>query len=400
MTTASGRALGLVRFAETLAARGENKTALVIDLAGIPEVNERMFFRSLVRYVEERTADLPNETLPLARHFIALLADAETARKIKGRLETLSDFLAEKHHGSIRVQSFDLANDSKRFVDTCNRLIEQSPLPPPDRSVRIKDPAPPGPADLDQFLMVQRSLGNADISSLIRSQDLWLLMPGRPPGIFARDTWVSIPAIESRLEIPLVSDSWLLGRTAELADYRLIAHLLREDAAPPVPRFIGVHVATVFSGDFRQLLATGGQDRRQPPIFELSLEERQRNAELFDKAIAVLRDAKLRIVLGDVLGPDLLTLKDDDFQHADWIRLDSSALQVGDGNQLERIKAIGPERFILCECNDDTVIQAGLRLGVRRFQGRAVNAAMKSPEAVERLLGAGALGEPERGPRR
>lgn len=400
MTTASGRALGLVRFAETLAARGENKTALVIDLAGIPEANERMFFRSLVRYVEERTADLPNETLPLARHFIALLADAETARKIKGRLETLSDFLAEKHHGSIRVQSFDLAHDSKRFVDTCNRLIEQAPLPPGDRSVKIKDPAPPGPTDLDQFLMVQRALGNADISSLIRSQDLWLLIPGKPPAVFARDTWVSIPAIESRLEIPLVSESWLLGRTAELADSRLIAHLLHEEAAPPVPRFIGVHVATVFSGDFRQLLATGGQDRRQPPIFELSLEERQHDAGLFDKAIAVLRDAKLRIVLGDVLGPDLLTLQDADYQHADWIRLDSSALQLGDGNQLERIKTIGPERFILCECNDDAVVQAGLRLGIRRFQGRAVNAAMKSPEAVERLLGAGALGEPERGQRR
>lgn len=393
MPNVSAQALGLIRFAEGLAARGEKKTALVIDVSGIPEVNDPMFFRSLVRYVEECAGDLHHDAMPLARHFISLLADPEPARKIRFRLEQLSDYLSEQQHGSLRVQSFDLSTDAKRFVDLCRRLIEQAPLPPADRSIRIKDPPPPSISDVDHFLQVQRSLAQADISSLVRSRELWRLETNRPPEVFGRDVWVSIPALESRIEMPLIGNHWLFGRTQELADHRLISYLLHEIKRPEIPLSVSLRIATVFSADFRRLASSSGSEMSRPMIFELGLDDRRANADIFEKAVSLLRDFRFRVALGNVHGSDLANLAPADYEPIDWIKLDAAVMQGTDKQQLDRIAAIGPQRFILCGCLDEATVKAGLAAGIRCFQGLAVTTLMAQQTVVERLLGAGAVAQ-------
>lgn len=387
MNGTGGPTQELMRFAKALAARGENKVALVIDLTGIPEANDRVFFRSLVRFVEERTDGVPHDALPLARHFVALLADPDHAIEIQQRLTALSDYFGEHHHGSVRVQAFDLVKHASLFVNTCRQLMQQPPPPASERSLRIKDPAAPDMQTLDRFLQVQRVLRTADLSMLTRNQDIWVLRPAMAPLRMARELWLSIPDLERRIEIPVSNQPWLFGRTTELADYRLLAQLLRYDGNNNVTLCLNLHAATVFSNAFRKLRSQPTPETPRNLIVELSHEERHESPALFDLAVKELRLLECGVTLDGLKPHDLSTLTAEELDCVDWIKLDVGSRPESTANLSAQIERIGPERIILHHCDSDLAVRYGLSQGVQRFQGRGLQPLLDDPAQLEALLG-------------
>lgn len=382
----SNQPLAILRLAETIAERSKDKTAIVVDVSGIPEVNDRLFFRSIVRFIEERAADTPHSVHPLALHCVTLLAMPDAARKIVAQLNELSDFLNKQHHGALRIFTFDLANEPRRFVAFCAERMERNPLPPADRSLKIQDPAAPSIEELDHFLVVERTLRQAEITRLLRSQDIWRLAPKEKPKRLARELWVSIPAVEALMDMPILSDPWLFGRTTELTDHRLLVHLLHPEELDLQPVHVNLHVATVFSGDYRRIVQTHDANRRKRLIVELPYLEWRNNPELFGRAIEVIRHDGLGLVLDGVRSVDLDTVAREGYNLFDAVKLDGANLELGEDLR-DPIERIGADKVVLHHCDSDAALPKAFTFGLRQFQGRGIAALMRDPARASALLG-------------
>lgn len=382
-----GQAYDLHRFAERLAKEGQGKGAIVIDLSGIPEVNDRLFFRAMVRFIEERVGDKALQVVPMARHCVAILANMGEVRTLAGRFDELAKFLNDQHHGTLRVVPFNLEHEARRFVEMATRLMEQNPLPEPDRTLRVPTEAAPDMAALDRYLSIDRSLQNADISSLTRSQDQWHLAPDVVPIAVAREIWVSMPALEDRLSLDLRGDRWLFSQTTEITDHRLIAYLAKHDLNEGVPVCVNLHLQTVHTGDFRRFTAVLTEAERRRLTFELSQAERRATPELFVKTVDYLHSLGCFVALDGLAADDLPALLDGDWRQYDYLKLDWPSVLGREEEAAAWIVQLGAERFVLHHCDDDRAVSFGLPLKVTRYQGRGIQAFVDNPERVRALLG-------------
>ncbi|HEX6958714.1 MAG TPA: hypothetical protein VF194_12075 [Ferrovibrio sp.] len=391
----------LLRLAEDLPGNPD-RIALLFDFSGIPEIKNRLFFRSMIHYLEDCAGAKPLTVTPVAMNCVVLIADSDAARAILAQMKKFATFLRYQRHGTFEVSCFDLRRGHRQFAEVLRRLMEQRPPPAPDRTLCFKEAAPPSMEALDSMITVGRIFGHADISVLLRNQDIWFFPPDAAPVTIGREFWLSMSAVESLLNIPLLRDSWLFDRTTQFADHRVLMHMLHMSRPFPLPHSINLHLATIFTGDFRRFATAlrGSRPqraaRRHDLIVELPAQECVLYPEAFAAAVDILEEQEICVALDRLLWQDLPQVPEAIAGRASYIKIAWSSMadnmaRIADSSDAEGMIALierfGSDKIVLTRCDHPDAVERGLRLGVRRFQGRGINRFLFSVDAVERVLG-------------
>ncbi len=392
MTSDSAKTISLQRLAMRLSQQHAGNTAILVDLSAVPAIHNRIMFRSFARFIEERTIDEPIDALPLARNILVLMAPHAVAQRILAKLEKLNQQLQEDRHGALGLRSFDLDKQAARFTDTARRLMEQAPAPGSERSIPVRDEAPPSADALTDVITLHRILWQADLSNQTRRQAIWQLVRDTAPKILAEEVWISIAAIERATGIPLGNDIWLLAKATELLDQRVLSHFLSDTAMLTLPLSINLHLTTLIGATFRKLLQDKPVADVEKLLVEVPLLEWRVNSTLSQAALRILKQHGIRLALDGILPDVLAGLSDAEIAAAGFLKLDAAgALAV---RQVEALQALPAEKraaildkAIFCHCDNPQAVIAGIEGGVRNFQGRGLTPLLEDTDAIERLLG-------------
>jgi len=245
-----------------------------------------------------------------------------------------------------------------------------------------------GPASGD---IMQRQVG-----VLVPAPDRSAHLPLLP---IYRELSFSIAALESRLAATgqAVADPFLFRHLAFRLDHRMLALLADaagtggplDIAASPraaPPPHINLTLPAILSDDFARLAARCRRCGLAAGI-EVALVEACGDAAAFARARGVLADAGLKLVLDGVSYLALL-LAQPGALRPDLLKLDWSPV-LPDLRTEERLELaaalerIGPDRVVLHHAETEAALRWGMAQGLRRFQGRHVDAIL----AAGRILG-------------
>jgi EAL domain-containing protein (putative c-di-GMP-specific phosphodiesterase class I) len=389
---ALSKPIPLLRLADRLRQQHAGKSAVLVDVSGIANIDSRIVFRSVARFIEERTLGEPMDAVSLARNMLVLLAPPEASLRIVSQLEKLGEDLKEQHQGTIRARVFDLEKQSAQFVETARQLMEVAPAPRSERIVPLRDEAAPDLSSLSRIIDLNRILGQADLANQCRRQFIWRLQHNTAPTVLADEIWVSISAVEQITGIALRDNIWLLGKATELLDQRLMAQVATDWAHMTRPLSINLHLVTVVSKALLRLISERPTGIARQLMVEIPAMEWRSNPPLAASALQLLRQHDIRLCL-DGIGPDdVRTLKDQDWRDADYLKFDLvaglrqqqlSGLQALSAEQREMLHNKG----IFCHCDTLEAVAGGLELGVQYFHGRMLTPLLDDAEAMTRLLG-------------
>jgi hypothetical protein len=180
------------------------------------------------------------------------------------------------------------------------------------------------------------------------------------------------------------ADPFLLRHLAARLDWPLLAALRTAygtggalDAATGLALHVAMSLATILSENF--IAATAGM----PLGIEVALLDAASDPAAFAKVRQMVEPTRMQLVLGGV-SPLALQLADPSVLQADLLKLDwSKSLADLSASPLDRmIERIGPERLVLNCANSEAALRWGLGRGIRRFQGRYVDAMLAASRLV------------------
>jgi hypothetical protein len=200
-----------------------------------------------------------------------------------------------------------------------------------------------------------------------------------------RDIGYFLDAMAARVGFAMAeADPFLLRHLAARLDRPLLAALRAAfgtggalDAATGPVLHVAMSPATILSEDF--VAATAGM----PLGIEVALLDAASDPAAFAQVRQVLEPTGMQLVLGGVSSL-ALQLTDPSVLQADLLKLDwSESLAGPSASPLDRtIERIGPERLVLNNANTEAALRWGLGRGIRRFQGRHVDAMLAASRLV------------------
>jgi hypothetical protein len=217
-----------------------------------------------------------------------------------------------------------------------------------------------------------------------------MLLEARMRPLF-REISFSMAALEARLGLhDTAADPFLFRHLATRLDRRLLAALARAagaggpidaipaDASVP-PVHLNLTLPGILSADFTRFAdACADPDTPSRPAIEVAFVEACADPASFAEARARLSRAGMALVLDGVPHLALLLARPGRLTTG-LLKLDWSAqlphLPAADSAAIDAaIAEIGPERIVLQRAGSETALHWGLARGIRRFQGRHVDA--------------------------
>jgi EAL domain-containing protein (putative c-di-GMP-specific phosphodiesterase class I) len=389
------------------------RMAIVLHLSGLPAPAPRPHHRRIARACMQDTASRhEGQVFTMGSGDIVLLCNSPTPQ------------LSSLNNAPRPAAKTAIVADPEALPDILARLL-RADTPPQMRlvSVWMLDSQsaellhyaasclgdPPAPTAIDEDFAAQTStvdaigavVGTAEITDLMQRQAAVLLGPtekaGQAGGLVPlyREVTFSIAALEARIKAHghAGDDPFLFRHLATRLDQRMLETLQQQlgsgspldvtatghkhatAASVPAAIHLNLTVNGVLSPAFsRFATACAGMAIG----IEISLLEAIADAEAFAQARAAVARAGFALVLDGVshlsltlcrpgaLGPDLLKL--------DWSpRL--TTLSETETNRIARaLIEIGPQRIVLHRAETEAALRWGLQHGIRRFQGRHVDA--------------------------
>ncbi len=260
----------------------------------------------------------------------------------------------------------DVARAALASAATAGTLLEDAPVP------------------LGALAAAEAVLSAAPVDELVRRQTA-VCITGRGMRPLYQELTVSLNALEVRngAPLPLVSDPYLFRHLAARLDERVLhAGASAQFANVPVLH-LNLTVSSVLSEEFTRFTAARGG--RMGLGVEIQFMEAVSDLRRFGAACERLRDTGCHLVL-DGLDHAALSLARPAAWQPDLLKLDWSprmATLPGRERRLlsAAISAFGAERIVLHRAETEAALAWGRRYGIRRFQGRYVDAML----AAERI---------------
>jgi hypothetical protein len=312
------------------------------------------------------------------------------------------------------ISVWSLEEDRDRLLDYASARAADAPPHPPE-------PEPAGrPADLDG---VASLAATAPITDLVQRQTAVLLpdRPGRGPGALRplfRELWFSAVALEAGSGLPgaASADPTLFRHLATRLDGRMLPALRASlgrggvlDALAPgaPPLHINLALPGILSQDFAALAAACREAGVSLGV-ELSFMEACADPAAAAEARSVVARAGMQLALDGVSHLGLLLTRPErlapDILKLDWSPLLPELPEADRARLADALTRLGPERVVLHRAASEAALRWGLAHGIRRFQGRHVDAMLAAarllacpqaagctlPQCMERSLATGA----------
>lgn len=269
-----------------------------------------------------------------------------------------------------------------------------------DRTHAASRPPPPGPVSPLALQTLAAALQHAHWPDITHRQTAVLLGTGNLPQVMPqplfRELTVSLVALDPPPEAggPIASDPCLLGQIAPRLDGDLLEVLAdafgkggpldAADAAAP-PLHLNLAVPTLLTPAFARF-AKRCRDAGRTLGAEITLASASADPATFEAARREVAKAGCTLVL-DGLSQIALLMTRPWALCADLVKLDWSSLQPNpppdeQATFAAALQAIGSGRLVLTGADDEAAMRWGLAQGIRRFQGRHVDAML----AAARIL--------------
>jgi len=270
-----------------------------------------------------------------------------------------------------------------RFLDTCEQLHELETA----RKKRLKQLAAQSgeeqvdersPLTPDQLGKLEQYLARADLSGVLHRQNICAISHGAEPQPIFNELFISIMDLAKAVlpEVNLVANRWLFQHLTETLDRRVLRMLARADDKSLHSSFsVNLNVSTLLSPEFLQFDSSLRMGSRGTIVIEMQMIDIMSDFSAFLFARDFVREKGYRICLDGVTA-DMLPYIDRHKMGLDLIKLMANAhFEAGAApRKVKEIKQLveetGKGRIILARCDNETMINTGIKMGISLFQGR------------------------------
>ncbi len=356
----------------------QGRMAVVLHLSHMAPPAPRAHHRRIARAVMDDAAQRhAGQVFALHNDDLLLLFRSDDAGvSVKATLARI--FLIDVPDPDGVLTLWSLAQDGAAVLRYVQARL-QDPLPDPDMT------EPTG--SVHAIDAIDQVIQHSRISDLMQRQTAVLLLPGSEPRLrpLFREVSFSVAVLEARIAAigQAHADPFLFGHLASRLDGRML-DVLREDlqanglltggargAGPTL--HLNLTLAGILSDRFARFAATCRAVGAQVGV-EVSLVEACADPEAFIIARTRLRVAGLALVL-DGVSHHALMLTTPMALEPDLVKLDWSPRLPEAGAAVEQaVLALGSARVVLHRAETEAALSWGLTHGIRRFQGRHVDA--------------------------
>lgn len=249
-----------------------------------------------------------------------------------------------------------------------------------DARQRLKEKQKKGePLTPPVLAKVEDALLRADLSNLVRRQFICRVDSKMVPEQLFSELFISIQDLRETIlpGVNLVSNRWLFQHLTETLDRRVLSMLMKTDAVSiSGDTSFNVNVKTLLSDQFQIFDDNLSAARRGAIVIELQKEDifSDLSAYLFAREFVQTKGYRLCL---DGLSMETLQVIDRERLGADMAKIvwHPNLVDAGDDVQV-LIKGLlerdGPEKWILCRCDNREAIDFGRSVGINQFQGRFV----------------------------
>jgi hypothetical protein len=327
-------------------------------------------FEACVKQLEGQFVRLSNDDLV----FVGRCADKAGIESAVARLRLLfsNDALVRDDSGEDFCRWFALADQFSHFTATIARLADPDA---PDARLAEK----PG-IEAAKLASMQKVLARVDITPVVRNQPVCALAgPDKLEPVF-RELYVSMADLATLLvpECDLATNRWLFLSLTETLDQRMLVFLARELAERPAAISFNTNLRTVLTPDFDRFDQSLRPNLRGRLLVEVSLTDIVADVGAFHFAREYLHERGYKLCLDGVTNLSL-PFVDRNATNVDIVKLRwttdfAAAIAGAQGDAIRaKLQEIGLSRIVLCHCDADLAVETGAALGIRYFQGRAID---------------------------
>ncbi len=282
------------------------------------------------------------------------------------------------------VQNFVQA-EQKRQTEVRNRMDARSAL-----KAKQEQGEPLTPRVLAR---VETALSRADLSNLVRRQFVCRVDANFVPEQIFSELFISIKDLRETMlpDINLVANRWLFQHLTTTLDQRMLSMLTKTDGISISGDIsFNVNVATVLSQEFQSFDDNIAAGRRGAMIIELQKEDIFSDLGSFIFAREFVQEKGYKVCL-DGLTVETIGILDRERLGADLAKLIWHPDLVDGGEELHsKIRSIvkrgGPDRLIMCRCDNREAVDFGRSMGIDLFQGRYIESLIAEDGRRRELL--------------
>ncbi|MEQ8319164.1 MAG: hypothetical protein RH946_02785 [Rhodospirillales bacterium] len=261
--------------------------------------------------------------------------------------------------------------EEKRQSEVRNRM---------DARQRLKEKQKKGePLTPSVLAKVEEALSRADLSNLVRRQFICRVDSKMVPEQLFSELFISIQDLRETIlpGVNLVSNRWLFQHLTETLDRRVLSMLMKTDAVSISGDIsFNINVRTLLSDQFQVFDDNLSAARRGAIVIELQKEDIFSDLSSYLFAREFVQTKGYRLCL-DGLSMETLQVIDRERLGADIAKIVWHPNLADGGDEIQAtlkglLERDGPEKWILCRCDNREAIDFGRSVGIEQFQGRFV----------------------------
>jgi hypothetical protein len=259
---------------------------------------------------------------------------------------------------------------------------------PPKKKLRYFEVVPPSAKPMparsfspEDLVKIKNALATADLEEFIIRQPIELVTPDKKKAPVFGDRFIPLNKIQEKLMpgCALDSDPWLVQWLREYIDKKAISYLGETQASKgnALASCVPISLGTFKSESFQEFHKRCGVGKDHHMILEFPIHDILANIGGFLKIRQEAQDLGYRICIGR-LNPYSFCCLNRDMLGADFEKITWDKYFVQEKPTpwysafCERVQATGPDRVILCGCNDLAALEFGLGAKMLLFQGKYI----------------------------
>ena len=280
------------------------------------------------------------------------------------------------------VDIFNLEIEYEHFSKTCASLYQTEVSKRQNTTSAInktdkKQNMQLKPLTPEQLGKLENFLTNADLSNLLRRQNICIFSDKMLPQPIFKELFVSIGELAKTMlpDVNLAVNQWLFQHLTQTLDLRVLKMLMQTDDKYLKSSFsLNLNIATLLSKDFLEFDANLARDVRNTLVIEMTMVDIISSFSDFNFAINFIRRKGYRACL-DGITSDMLPYIDRKQMKFDMLKINADFNFNNGGTEKEfasiksHIERIGKEHVILARCDDKAMVSNGLKMGIKMFQG-------------------------------
>ena len=292
---------------------------------------------------------------------------------------------------------YDLSVGYDEFLASTRRMVvkkakERNKKPEKKAPVKAIDSGnKTGPLTPQYLATIERDLSGADLSRAMRRQPICAAVPNMMVRRVFDEFYINIAHLKQMLnaKADLLSNRWLFKYLTQILDQRML-DMLRRNTKQHIDRpvSLNLNVETLLSESFMKFDEVIKPSMKVSIVIEIQIADVFSDMAAFMVAKETAQKLGYRVCLDGLTNLSFTQINREklgfDLAKLQWNADLESDLKSVENRQLsDAIKQCGPNRVILCRCDNRAAVDYGQALGISLFQGRFLDKIIDPTSRIE-----------------